>query len=156
MQEIIEKFAKKYDIPKELLEAIIEVESNEDTWAIRYEDHYRWLFRPNYYASQNIISLDTEKEAQKTSWGLMQIMGAVARERGFKGRYLSELCKPELGIKYGSKHLKLYYDKYENWKDAVASYNAGSPRHKDNGEYVNQRYVNKVFEKVSGNYDSKE
>ena len=148
MQEVIEKYAEMYDIPQKLLEAIIETESANNKWAIRYEDHYRWLFRPNYYASQNIISLDTEKEAQKTSWGLMQIMGAVARERGFDGAYLSELCKPEVGIKYGSKHLKMHYKKYDNWKDAVASYNAGSPRHKDNGDYVNQRYVDKVFEKA--------
>ena len=145
MQEVIEKYAEMYDIPQKLLEAIIETESANNKWAIRYEDHYRWLFRPNYYASQNIISLDTEKEAQKTSWGLMQIMGAVARERGFEGRYLSELTKPELGIKFGCKHLKWNYNRYDDWSDAISAFNQGSNRKDGQGEYQNQSYVNKVL-----------
>lgn len=148
MEKIIKEVAEKYSIPVNLVKAVVFCESADNTFAIRYEPHYKWLYKPKYFSSRNIISDATEIEAQKTSWGLMQVMGAVARERGFTGAYLSELVMPEVGLEYGCKHLKLYYNKYKNWKDAVASYNAGSPRKKDNGEYVNQYYVDKVFKKA--------
>jgi soluble lytic murein transglycosylase-like protein len=40
------------------------------------------------------------------SFGLMQVMGEVARERGFKGKFLSALCDPEIGVPIGCEYLK--------------------------------------------------
>lgn len=51
---------------------------------------------------------DNEWWAQKASWGLMQVMGAVARERGFKGLYIPNIVEPTLNIKYGVEHLWIY------------------------------------------------
>lgn len=142
MQKHIQKYGEKYGIPPGLIRAIIEVESGGNTFAMRYEKNYPWLAKPfdkfHWHA-------ETEKQAQKTSWGLMQIMGAVARERGFKGSYLSELSKPELGIKFGCKHLKWNYNRYGNWNDAISAFNQGSNRKNEHGEYKNQNYVNKVL-----------
>jgi soluble lytic murein transglycosylase-like protein len=87
-----------------------------------------------------------------TSWGLMQVMGAVAREYGHEG-HCGLLFKPEIGLDYGCRHLKMYFDKFSDWKDAVASYNAGSPRKREDGSYQNQAYVDKVskrFEQIKG------
>lgn len=142
MQEIIKRISKRYGIPAGLIRAIIEVESSGNTFAMRYEKNYPYLVKPfdKYHWHKA-----TEKEGQKTSWGLMQIMGAVARERGFEGRYLSELTKPELGIKYGCKHLKWNYNRYKDWSDAISAFNQGSNRKYRDGSYQNQGYVDKVL-----------
>ena len=139
-EDIIIAKSEKYDIPAELVSAIIKVESSGDTNAIRYEDHYKWFYKPESYKGHK----DTERIAQKTSWGLMQVMGAVARELGFKGRFLSELLIPELGIEYGCKQLKRQYNRYGNWQDAISAYNQGNNKKLDNGDYANQIYVDKV------------
>ena len=109
---------------------------------MKYEDHYRWLV-------DNPNPKSIEYHGQRTSWGLMQIMGAVARERGFKERYFSQICEASIGIDLGCRHLVWLRDKkgYRDLSDMVAAYNAGSPRMilKDGQEqYVNQYYVDKI------------
>ena len=142
VDKLIKKYANKYNIPEEIVRGIINAESNFNPNAIRYEDHYRWLVKPldKYHYHK-----DTERIGQKTSWGLMQVMGAVGREKGFEGKFLSELVKPKLSLEYGCKHLHSFYKKYNDWEDAVSSYNQGSPRKTPQGEYENQAYVDKVM-----------
>ena len=139
-EKLINEKAKKHDVPSNIVKAICRVESDFFTDAIRYEDHYRWLFNPEDFRGHT----PTEKIAQKTSWGLMQVMGAVARELGFNGRFLSQLCKPEIGLEYGCKHLRNLYDRYNDWQDAISAYNQGNNKKGSNGNYKNQRYVDKV------------
>lgn len=134
-RELIERKAEKYGLPWPLVMAVVDVESSGNPWAYRYEPAYQWL------VGQGLTP--TEQMAQRTSWGLMQVMGAVAREYGFKG-WLTELCQPDVGLEYGCRHLKRYADRYRNWLDAIAAYNAGSPR-KAGDVYVNQSYVDKVM-----------
>jgi soluble lytic murein transglycosylase-like protein len=52
----------------------------------------------------------TEEMAKAVSFGLMQIMGETAREFGFKGRFLTELCDPETGLEYGCRKLRRCFD----------------------------------------------
>ena len=126
----------RYDFDPYLVAAFCEVESGFNTYAIRYEPHYRWLVGENLSP--------TEEISQKTSWGLMQVMGAVARERGLRSKYLSALTEPKIGIRFGCAHLAWFRDKKGySGDDMIAAYNAGSPR-KKNGIYVNQGYVDKV------------
>jgi len=141
----IKKYSEKYGIPQDIIRAIIEVESGYNTNAIRYEEHFMWFEKPftDYHFHKG-----TERTSQQISWGLMQIMGSVARQNGFKGNYLPKLLKPEVGIKYGCKHLKSYYKRYGNWKDAISSYNQGSPRKDSEGNYQNQAYVEKVLDLI--------
>ncbi len=40
-----------------------------------------------------------------TSYGLCQIMYQTALERGFDGKFPTELCDPEVGLEYGCRHL---------------------------------------------------
>lgn len=79
--------------------------------------------------------------AQKTSWGLMQIMGGVAYELGFKG-WPGELLDPETNLYYGCEFLigKIFLYGDEDPARLYAAYNAGSPRF-ENGRYRNQRNV---------------
>ena len=126
----------RYDLDPYLIAAICEVESRFDTFAIRYEPHYRWLFGEELSPTETI--------SQKTSWGLMQVMGAVARERGLRSKYLSVLTTPKIGIRFGCAHLAWFRDKKGySGDDMIAAYNAGSPR-KKSGIYLNQGYVDKV------------
>jgi soluble lytic murein transglycosylase-like protein len=89
------------------------------------------------------------------SRGLMQLLLRTARFMGYKGSP-SGLYDPSTNIYYGTKYLRYLYNKYHNWLDVIAAYNAGKPRGEGNGCYYNQRYVNKVvswlygFKKIMG------
>jgi Transglycosylase SLT domain len=75
--------------------AIVEQESAWDAHAIRYEP----AFRTRYVAP--LALPPTEEIARSMSWGLMQVMGQVAREHGFAGKFLSALCEPAAGLDIG-------------------------------------------------------
>jgi len=88
--------------------AVVEQESAWNPWAIRYEP----LFFSKYVASlytNNKISA-SEAYARGFSWGLMQVMGQVAREAGFDALFLSALCDPEQGLAIGCKVLRKKLD----------------------------------------------
>lgn len=99
------KFAKesggKRGIDPALVCAVIEQESAWNSDAMRYED----AFYDRYIVPLGIGNA-TESRARAFSWGLMQVMGQVAREIGFKGKYLTELCEPHQGIEIGCEVLK--------------------------------------------------
>ncbi|HTS10576.1 MAG TPA: lytic transglycosylase domain-containing protein [Candidatus Limnocylindrales bacterium] len=75
--------------------AVVEQESSWDPHAMRYEPS----FRSRYVAPLHLPP--TEEVARSISWGLMQVMGQVAREHGFTGKFLSALCEPEAGLMIG-------------------------------------------------------
>jgi soluble lytic murein transglycosylase-like protein len=87
--------ADEHSLDPALVCAVIEQESSWDTHAMRYEP----AFRSRYVAPLG-LSL-TEEVARSISWGLMQVMGQSARERGFTGRFLSALCDPPAGLAVG-------------------------------------------------------
>lgn len=137
----------------DLILAIVKVESGGDTWAIRYEPGFKAQYLDGkVWKRFGPISAETEVMARATSWGLMQIMGQVARERGFTGTFLSALCQPEVGLEWGCKHLKLLWDRYHSTHGlagVIAAYNAGSPRRGPDGDWVNTAYVKKVSQLLS-------
>ncbi|UOF83057.1 hypothetical protein [Caudoviricetes sp.] len=143
--KLIRDEASEYDLDPFLVAAIIGQESKGDTYAIRYEAHFRYRKEPYRYARLNNISEETENLLQSCSIGLMQVMGCRARELGHKGSLL-ELVEPEVGIEYGCTNLQHLYLKFDKGTDVVAAYNAGSPLFEPSGKYKNQTYVNKVFE----------
>ena len=128
--------ATKYAVDPDLLAAICHVESDRNPWAMRYEPQYPYIVGDHLSA--------TELIGQKTSYGCTQVMGAVARELGFSGKYLSELCDPAIGLEYGAAHLANHFMRWKSWEAAVSAYNQGSPRRRPTGEFINQEYVDKV------------
>jgi soluble lytic murein transglycosylase-like protein len=130
--------------------AVIWKESNFNTWAIRFEPNYKWLYQPGDFAQRLGLTLTTETVQQKTSWGAMQVMGAVARELGFFGKYLSVLCIPEIGTKYGCLYLNNLLKKYDGDISAVlAAYNGGGGAVKADGQHTNlHAYVVPVLGKA--------
>jgi soluble lytic murein transglycosylase-like protein len=141
----IQQVADEQSLPFALLKAVCAVESSFNPYAIRYEPGYRWL------VGTEATLTATERTAQMMSWGLLQVMGAVAREHGFT-ESLPMLCIPLVGLRYGGLHLAKYKARYGTWVDTIASYNAGAPR-LIQGKYVNQDYVDKVVTAWRG-YDA--
>jgi len=163
--DALEVIAGEYLLDPLLVASFICVESSGNPWAWNPEPHYRYLwdvrkgrpfrpltveeraseFPPKDFPAPPGVDPDAEFWAQQASWGLMQLMGAVARERGFKGSFLTELCTPEVGVWHGCKHLVTYTRRYPDLSDAIAAYNAGSPRRIASGVYENQGYVDKIL-----------
>ena len=136
-------------ITPELVFAICITESSLNPWATRYEPNWRWGATPLKFSKKLGITEDTERVQQATSWGLMQVMGTVARELGFL-KELPRLCDPVLSLTYGIKKLKTIEKRYPNHLDEIiAAYNAGSPRRElKKNRFVNQDYVDKVFKNL--------
>lgn len=128
-----------------LVAALITVESNGDPFAWNPEPRYRYLWdvsrrTPFRAMTTPEIARDTppndfpcfagdpdqEWWGQRASWGLMQVMGAVARERGFRGPYLTALVQPQLNLSMGCGLLaSLFAWANQEPTQAVAAYNGG-------------------------------
>ena len=86
--------------------------------------------------------------AQQASWGLMQVMGAVAREHGFREPFLPQLTDINTGLHYGCKHLAAQLARTRGDVDkALESYNGGFG---SIGSAVTQAYVVKVRAHLRG------
>ena len=141
---LIQQVALVEGIDPDLLTAICKHESAFEPLAIRYEPGWKYFYFPREYAEKLNISVETERALQACSFGLCQVMGAVMRERGFEGPLVQCFVDPSLALKFGAKHLKAFLQRYDTEEDAIAAYNAGSPRKTAGGMYVNQRYVDVV------------
>lgn len=153
--------SRVHNLPESLIRAIMMVESGGNADAIRYEPGYPWLWDvirsaphrveasetmpDDFPFDPRISSRATEFVGQRISWGPMQIMGATARELGFKGRF-PELCGPS-GILFATRYLARLRDKFQKQygeDGVIAAYNAGTPRLQPNGSFANRIYVDKV------------
>jgi len=195
LQRLARVMANDYGLNQALVCALCEVESSWIPWAVRHEDGYRWLWGAKrrelfdetptheFMEMKNRlgIELKTEKFCQQTSWGLCQIMGAVARERGYRG-WLTELCDPATNLEWGCRHLRwmiehagdygiemignspgafgqhtppahtVYQSFDPDLADLAAAWNGGKVRIVD-GKYVNEDYVKRVV-RAMANYQT--
>src|SRR4030042_4852756 len=95
LTRLINDVASRYGLDPALVEAIVEVESGGNPWAVRFESHLyeKWLL------GRTLGTTDRTAYMQHaSSWGLMQVLGATARGiRSFK--WFTELCDPEVDRK---------------------------------------------------------
>jgi len=124
---------------------IIQKESAFNPYTARYEPHYRWLYKPEKFYKTYSSSIKTEIVFQKTSWGLMQVMGALARELGYEKPLPFLFVDVEAQLGLGITYFKMLLDRYGNIEDAVSAYNAGYPAKNEAGMYINQNYVSDVL-----------
>lgn len=150
--EAVEKNRHR-EVPADLVLAMIWQESTGNPWAYRYENGYVYFYewkrgRALYDDRQSVqgnriksaaILGATEFNGQSASWGLMQPMGAAARERGFRGLYLPELCEPEINISIATAHYWIYasLSGERGVENALQRYNGGG----------NEDYFKEVLEK---------
>lgn len=129
-----------FGLPPSLVCAICKVESGWDTWACRFEPGFKLKYVDKLNVQRyGAITVETEKVMRSCSWGLMQVMGQVAREMGCKEPFLSSLCSPEVGLAYGCRKLFALSLKYATLEEVISAYNAGSPTS------ANRAYVDKIL-----------
>lgn len=139
---VIEDYESKYvnfPVDNSLILAMVWQESAGDPWAIRYESRYQYFYdlktkkslykKGTRFGSNRINALsvlgETEFHMQSTSFGLLQIMGAVAREYGFVDKYLTTMCNAEFNIEVGLRVIKKYYELTGNVEKMLLRYNGG-------------------------------
>lgn len=98
------KIATGMGLDPVLVCSVCEQESMWNPDAIRYEPAFMAKYVAPLYTNNKIGA--TEAFARSFSWGLMQVMGQVAREQGFDRPFLSSLCTPEVGLTVGCQVLK--------------------------------------------------
>jgi soluble lytic murein transglycosylase-like protein len=92
--------AAAHNLYPEIICAICERESSWNPQATRYEHgFYEHYIKPLIENGTVGIS---EAYDRSTSWGLMQVMGQVAREHGYEG-VIARLCDPATGIEFGCR-----------------------------------------------------
>lgn len=97
---VAKAIAKAEGVDPVLICAMIEQESAWDCWAIRYEPAFMAKYVGPLYTNHKINA--TEAYARSFSWGVLQTMGQVAREAGFKGP-LPQLCDFTIGVTWGCR-----------------------------------------------------
>ncbi len=101
--DLARHIAVEHALDPALVCAVIEQESAWNPWAVRYEPGFLSRYVAPLYTTGKISA--TEAYTRAMSWGLMQVMGQVAREFGFQETSLSELCDPSTGIDFGCRIL---------------------------------------------------
>lgn len=146
----VEEIILDRGLPLHMVRALIQVESNWNPWAWNPEPKWRWFWDVSKHEPfRKITSAERESEkppddfpvllgdkdqewwAQQASWGLMQIMGAVAREVGYDAGYLPELLDPDENVDTGCKYLQLLKRKHHEqygWRGVLMAYNTGNPK----------------------------
>jgi len=123
LEPIIQEMGRKYNVEPALIKAHIKAESNWDVNASRFEAH-----------------------KGDASWGLMQLLLSTARGvLDIPDLTTTQLINPRINIEAGTKFILSNLNRFGNMRDAIAAYNAGSPRLGKDGKYVNAAYVDKVY-----------
>src|SRR5262252_6698960 len=102
------KAAASQSLDPALVCAVVEQESGWNPWAMRYEPAFFSKYVAQLYTNNKISA--TEAYARGFSWGLMQVMGQVAREAGYSEPFLSSLCDPSDALEIGCKVLRKKFD----------------------------------------------
>lgn len=141
--EKVKQAAERNGLEPAWVAAVVQTESAGNTNAVRFEPQWRYYHNVAMHAKRLRVTEDTEKHLQMFSWGLMQVMGSVAREWGFPDS-LFVLSDPLKGLEFGCRHLKNMRRRFPDGRDWIAAYNAGRPRKNPDGTYANEEYVRKV------------
>ena len=101
---LAQKAAEAEGLDAALVCAVVEQESGWNPWAMRYEPLFFAKYVAPLYTNNKVGA--TEAYARGISWGLMQVMGQTAREKGVTSPYLSYLCDPGAGLAVGCRILR--------------------------------------------------
>jgi len=120
---MVVKIAEQYNVEPALIKGIIKQESNWDVNASRYET-----------------------KLGDSSWGLMQVLLATGKWiLGNDKLTISDLVNPAVNVTAGTKYIAYLLNRFGNMRDAIAAYNAGSPKLGKDGKYINASYVDNVY-----------
>ena len=105
---LAKRAAISFALDPALVCAVVEQESAWNPFAMRYEPAFFAKYVAPLYTNNKITA--SEAYARGFSWGLMQVMGQVARESGYDAPYLSAICDPQQGLAIGCKVLRKKFD----------------------------------------------
>ena len=136
--------ADAHSLWPELVCAIVEQESSWNPWALRYEPAFYERYIAPALARASIVT-ETEARARAFSWGLMQVMGQVARENGFREPSLAALSDPATGLDIGCRVFNAKLAAAEgNVTRALLLWNGGAnPSYPDAVLMRTQRYASR-------------
>ncbi|MGD0841275.1 MAG: lytic transglycosylase domain-containing protein [Candidatus Acidiferrales bacterium] len=119
--------AATHGLAPELVCAVVEQESAWNPWAVRYEPGFLARYVAPIYNAGKISA--TEAYTRSISWGLMQLMGQVARELGCAAASLAQLCDPATGLEFGCRQLRAKLDAAAGDETrALLAWNGGANR----------------------------
>lgn len=148
--DVFAEVLKVYPCPPAIVLGLIATESAGNPDALRFEPTYPYTHDVPRFAQIHGWTSETEKTLQMFSYGLMQLMLATARERGFNF-HPRLLLQPKTNITWGCHFLYSLFRRYQNWMDAISAYNYGHPAKKMlTGKYKNQEYVDRVYFHAAG------
>lgn len=102
--DIIAKYALRFNVPEVWIKAVIRTESNFDPEAYR-----------------------AEPQIQDASYGLMQLLYGTARGLGFTGS-ANDLYDPDTNIRLGTQLLSDLQKRYgDDFRRIYSAYNSGNP-----------------------------
>lgn len=142
--EMIVDESAKYNLDPALIAAIIFQESGGKEDAREYSRGYPYVYKPTFFAKMHGIAFKNELEGQRTSYGLMQIKCATARDIGYLGK-CQKLFNASLNLKYGVKYLSILKRRYKSDLNMISAYNQGQPFRFSSGKFKNHSYVNSVL-----------
>ena len=123
--ELARQIAADHALDPQLVCAVIEQESAWNPWAVRYEPAFLTRYVAPLYTAGKLSA--TEAYTRAMSWGLMQVMGQVAREFGFDSISLAELCDAATGIDFGCRVLAVRLKRAKgNVPAALQAWNGGA------------------------------
>lgn len=129
------KWARKYGLDPYIVCAVCEQESGWNPTAIRFEP----AFEARYIKPALPDAPTTRELTEAISFGLMQVMGEVAIEFGWAGKFLTELCDPDMGVDFGCRKLQKCFATHPDAEQALLAYNGGG----------NQFYGKQVLARVA-------
>ena len=101
--DLARRIASEHALDPALVCAVVEQESAWNPWAVRYEPGFLSRYVAPLYTAGKLSA--TEAYTRSMSWGLMQVMGQVAREFGFEEPSLAGLCDVASGLEFGCRIL---------------------------------------------------
>ena len=124
LQSLACSIANQYGLPPEIVCGQVERESSWETNATRYEPAFFVRYIEPMIDSGALADMQEAKN-RATSFGLLQIMGQVARELGYDGP-LESLLIPEIGLAWGCEKLAKCLSSAGNIAAALQRYNGGN------------------------------
>ena len=132
-QELIalaKQVAQTHQLFPQVVAAICEQESGWNPYEVRFEP--AWYNRTDWdsllkgWTYPRMESQESERVCRSMSWGLMQVLGQTARERGFQD-WLPVLADPATGLEWGCRTLAFKMSRTEgNISQALELYNGGA------------------------------
>lgn len=116
-------YSKRYAVPQDLVVCMVIQESGGDPNATRPEPTFyrRYIERPLKqgkplpgFMPKGLSQAEYTRELNNRaiSWGLLQVMGQVARELHYRGRYLETLKDPAINLDVGCRFLRRLQSRY--------------------------------------------